>query len=194
MLFYNCIIPRDFSHGKFWLLSPEKVSSRYPTYCACWVFECFHNPWNFDMDYRIFNVHTDVNACDCARECMDMYESLHWKLTLGETFLAAPGDQTCISSMTLKCSPSWATFLPYPELIYTICDFIDPPHWVSIATDLIVWLSLIADEGLQTLRWKVSDLPSTAVIFLFVYSNTVAPNAWCRYCSKLVNSWIVWLA
>ena len=23
------------------------------------------------MDYRIFNVHTDVNACDCTRGCTD---------------------------------------------------------------------------------------------------------------------------
>ena len=25
--------------------------------CSCWVFLCFHNPLNTDMDYRIFNVH-----------------------------------------------------------------------------------------------------------------------------------------
>ena len=24
--------------------------------CACWLFLCFHNPLNSDMDYRIFNV------------------------------------------------------------------------------------------------------------------------------------------
>ena len=44
---------------------------RFPTYCACWVFSCFHNPLNSDMDYRIFNVRTDVNTCDCAGGCMD---------------------------------------------------------------------------------------------------------------------------
>ena len=31
-----------------------------------------------------FNVHTDVNACDCTQ---GLYK-LHWKLTLGEKFLA----------------------------------------------------------------------------------------------------------
>ena len=31
------------------------------------VFLCFYNPPNSDMDYRIFNMHTDVNACDFTR-------------------------------------------------------------------------------------------------------------------------------
>ena len=35
------------------------------------MFECFHNPPNSDMDYGIFNVHTDINACDCTRGCTD---------------------------------------------------------------------------------------------------------------------------
>ena len=53
-----------FPRGK-----PAATESRYPTYDACWVFYCFHNPPNSDMDYRIFNVRTDVNACDYARGC-----------------------------------------------------------------------------------------------------------------------------
>ena len=39
-----------------------------PTYGACWVFKCFHNPPNSDMDYRIFNVHMEANACGCTRD------------------------------------------------------------------------------------------------------------------------------
>ena len=67
---------RDFSQGKIGLLSPARgkpaaIESRYPTYGACWVFSCFHNPPNSDMDYGIFNVRTDVNACDCTRGCTD---------------------------------------------------------------------------------------------------------------------------
>ena len=30
-----------------------------------------HNPLNSDMDYGIFNVRTDVNACDCTLGCTD---------------------------------------------------------------------------------------------------------------------------
>ena len=36
--------------------------------CVC---VCFRNPPNSDMDYRIFNVSTDVNACNCTRRCTD---------------------------------------------------------------------------------------------------------------------------
>ena len=66
----SCFLPR----GK-----PAATESRYPTYGAWWVFQCFHNPPNSDMDYGIFNVRTDVNACDCTRGS----ESLLCKLTLG---------------------------------------------------------------------------------------------------------------
>ena len=65
---------RDFSRGKFGLFPLEKPSateSSYPTYGVCWVFKCFHNLPNSDMDYRIFHLHTDVNACDCIQGCTD---------------------------------------------------------------------------------------------------------------------------
>ena len=66
-----------------WLLrgKPAATESRYPTYSACWVFLCFLNPPNFDMDYRIFNVRTDVNACDCTGGCADTVResALKWK-------------------------------------------------------------------------------------------------------------------
>ena len=41
---------------------------------ACWVCLCCYNPPNSGMDYRIFIVCTDVNACDCTRRCMDKSE------------------------------------------------------------------------------------------------------------------------
>ena len=59
-----------FYHGKFGLLSrgkPAATESRYLTYCACRMYKCFHNPPNSDIDYGIFNVRTDVNACDCTK-------------------------------------------------------------------------------------------------------------------------------
>ena len=31
--------------------------------------KCFHNPPKSDMDYGIFNVRTDVNACGCTQGC-----------------------------------------------------------------------------------------------------------------------------
>ena len=38
-------------------------------YGACWICLFCHNPQNSDMDYRIFIMHTDVNACDCTWGC-----------------------------------------------------------------------------------------------------------------------------
>ena len=55
-----------FPRGK-----PAATESCYPTYGACWVFLCFNNPPNSDMNHRIFNMHTDVNASDCAWGCTD---------------------------------------------------------------------------------------------------------------------------
>ena len=51
-----------FPRGK-----PAATESRYPTYGSCWVFQCFHNPPNSDIDNNIFHVRRDVNACDCTR-------------------------------------------------------------------------------------------------------------------------------
>ena len=54
-----------------------------PTYGTCWVFECFHNPPNSDMNYKIFNVRTDVNACDCTRGCTDTVRESALKVDSG---------------------------------------------------------------------------------------------------------------
>ena len=63
--------------GNSGCLPREKLAateSRYPTYGACWVFYCFHNPPNSDMDCGIFNVRTYVNAYDCSWGCIDTVE------------------------------------------------------------------------------------------------------------------------
>ena len=41
---------------------PAVTELHYPTYGACWVFQCFLNPPDSDMEYRIVNVRTDGNA------------------------------------------------------------------------------------------------------------------------------------
>ena len=68
--FYSCIVPMGFLPSEIRVAFPRESQprqSRYQTYCACWVFQCFHNPSNSDIDYGIFNVHTDENTCDCTR-------------------------------------------------------------------------------------------------------------------------------
>ena len=49
-------------------------------YGACWVCSCCRNPPNSDMDYRIFIVRTDVNACDCTPGCTGTVRESAWKL------------------------------------------------------------------------------------------------------------------
>ena len=62
----------DFSHGEFGLPSLGKAScdrvALLNLRCMCWVYNISvsKNPPNYDMDYGIFNVRTDVNACDCT--------------------------------------------------------------------------------------------------------------------------------
>ena len=71
---YNCIVPMEFLPWEIQVAFPgasQLRQSRYQTYGACWVFECFHNPPNSNMDHGIFNVHTDVHACNCVRRCAD---------------------------------------------------------------------------------------------------------------------------
>ena len=40
--------------------SQLRQSRATQTYGACWVVYCFHNPPNPDMDYRVFNVRTQM--------------------------------------------------------------------------------------------------------------------------------------
>ena len=56
------------------------------------------------MDYRIFNMHTDVNACDCTRGCMDTVDKAAVKVDSRITSLAAPGSGTCVGSVPVQSS------------------------------------------------------------------------------------------
>ena len=59
----------DFSMGNLGCFpwgKPAATESRYPIYGACWVFLCFHNPSNSDMDYWICHMHSDITAWDCT--------------------------------------------------------------------------------------------------------------------------------
>ena len=51
--------------------------------CACWLFLCFHNPLNSDMDYRIFDV------CTWSLVCMRIHTHGGWahRQRVNTTFL-----------------------------------------------------------------------------------------------------------
>ena len=42
-------------------------------------------------------------------------ESLHWKLTLGRTSFAAPGNRTCVSGVTVRCF-NQLSYIPSPYI------------------------------------------------------------------------------
>ena len=44
------------------------------------------------MDYGIFNVHTDVNACDCIWECTDTIRESALKVDSGRKTLCSIGE------------------------------------------------------------------------------------------------------
>ena len=56
------------------------------------MFECFHNPPNSDMNYKIFNVRTDVNACDCTRGCTDTVKESALKVDSGRKIPCRTGE------------------------------------------------------------------------------------------------------
>ena len=62
---------------------PAATESCLPTYAACLVFKCFHNSQNSDMDYRICNVCTDVNACGCTQGCTNAIRESALKVDFG---------------------------------------------------------------------------------------------------------------
>ena len=52
------------------------------------------------MDYGIFNVHADVNECDCTQGCTDTVRESALKVESGRKIsLAPPGNRTCVDSM-----------------------------------------------------------------------------------------------
>ena len=71
LTFYNCIVPMGFLPWEIRVALPRErqlrqIRATQPmVHAGC--FECFHNPPNSDMDYRIFNVSTNVSAFDCTR-------------------------------------------------------------------------------------------------------------------------------
>ena len=94
--FNNRIVPTEFlpwgvrvafPQGK-----PAATESRYPTYGACWMFKCFHNPPNSDMDYRFFIVRGDVNACDFSRGSTDTERETALKVDSGRKIPCRTGE------------------------------------------------------------------------------------------------------
>ena len=62
------------------------TDSGYPSHGACWLFWCLHNlpnAWHGVMDYRIFNVRKDVDACGCTTGYTDTVRESALKVDTG---------------------------------------------------------------------------------------------------------------
>ena len=109
VLYWPIGISRMGNSGCFHRGKPQRRSCAIQTNDACWVFQCFYNPPSSDIDYGIFNVHSDVTACDCTRECRVLWESA-LKVDSGKKkLLAVPGNWTCVSGVPVRRSANWAT-------------------------------------------------------------------------------------
>ena len=109
--FYSCIVPLEFLPWQIHVTFPRERQlwqSRYQTYGACWVFRCFHNPSNSDMDYRIFNVHTDVDACSYTQGCTDSIRESSLKVHSGRPIPCRTVNQTYLSGVLVQRSTKWA--------------------------------------------------------------------------------------
>ena len=104
--FYNCFVPIGFFPWEYLGClprgQPAATEARYPTYGTCWVFQCFHNPPNSDMDYGTFHVQTNVNAWDCTCGCTDTVRESALKVDSGRkiprrTGGSKPASATCRS-------------------------------------------------------------------------------------------------
>ena len=106
---------------------PVATESYYPTYGACWVFSCFHNPLNSDMDYRIFYVRTDVNAWGCTRGCRDTVIESALKVDCGRKIPCRTGESN------LRQRHTCPTFLPTHVYVYFdgMCFTLKRSSWLT---------------------------------------------------------------
>ena len=86
---------------------PAATESRYPAYSARLVFQCNHNAPNSGMDYRIFNLCTDVNACGCTGGCTDTVRESALKVVSGR------GNEPVSAACQFDALP----FEPHPQLL-----------------------------------------------------------------------------
>ena len=109
------------------------------------------------MDYRIFNLHTDVNACDCTLGIWTPKEYT-LKVTLGRKSLVTPGRWTCVSGMMVRCSTNWATSPPVLQFQSLVSILLLLAVWIHAHT---VWFCFFVSVFCCTSLWCfVTTFPS----------------------------------
>ena len=67
----NCIVPLGFLPWEIQVAFPGESQLQRPNLRIMLGVLVYNNPPNSDMDYRIFNVGRDINACNCTWGCKD---------------------------------------------------------------------------------------------------------------------------
>ena len=90
---------------------PQQIhTTQCMVYAGCLSVSIIHQ--TLDMDYSIFNMRTDVNACDCMQGCMGTVRESALKVDCGRKNPRCTGGQTCVNGMPVWCSVIWVTFAP----------------------------------------------------------------------------------
>ena len=94
--FYNGIVPMGSFSWEIQVAFPGKsqlrqIRATQPTvHAGYFSVSIFHRTLN--MDYRSFNVRTDVNVCDCTRGCTDIVKESAPKVDSGRKIPCHTGE------------------------------------------------------------------------------------------------------
>ena len=88
---------------------PQSPSWLFCRYGACLLCLCRHKPPNSNMDYRIFNARTDVNACDCTWGCADTEKECALKAESGKQMPCRTGESNLRQRRDGPMLYRWAT-------------------------------------------------------------------------------------
>ena len=107
--FFYFIYPFAGKKGRLTWIRQQPQEQRYRFLPVCAVLSSVQTKvWLPKLG--IFNMHTDVNACDCTRGCTDNVRESALKVDSGrEKSLAAPGSSTRVSNVPAWRSINWAT-------------------------------------------------------------------------------------
>ena len=156
------------------------------------MFQWFHSPPNSDQDYRIFNMRTDVNACDCLRRCTD---------TIRECALKVDSWRK-IPCCTRKLNLRWRRAGP---MLYQRSYISIPPNCINAASSFIClficcrrpFLTLIdtSYSPFHLTTWRRSAI--NTFFFMFTWTQNL-PRMWaCHVCLWRITEgaedcWWVW--
>ena len=142
----------DFSLGNLGHLSwkSQLRESCYPTYSACWVFQCFHNPPDSDMDYRIFKMHmwSFCMHTHMGPQFIVSPERLLWGYRSAQIW--TPGKRPPIPVVT-RLGNAWpqlwranALCVCYWLSRHEMCRFTIEPYWLKLhaCEALFIWCAI----------------------------------------------------